>query len=654
MPPPCKHDPLKPQGCKLCHNYLYRPAYRALWDARAKPPCRHLGEPTGERVGCTSCNRRMEVPLRACARHGRCATDHQLAGVASCTGCPDYQSPPRPSADAGVEDLLALLEGDRAGWPGDWVHWPVTADAYRIRFGEVCRQSPANPPWGEGRGIVTCAGGWRFVAGVYTLARVLRFLGSQLPIEVWYLGDHGEYDPCFEALTRGLGVTWIDAQAHARQHGIRVRRWGGWESKSYAVLHSRFRELLFLDADCYPTENPEQWFHWPEYTAHGAAFWPDISHHQMGAPLHPGQWHLWGLPDRREPDFESGQFMVDRSRVYRALCVARWLNDHSDFTYIPGRAGLYGDKSTFHIAFRGAGQDYHMAPPARWLNVAFLQHDPRGRVVLIHRCRDKPRLSFTPDRGLAHSYCTEQRNANGTMVRDDRLAHEWLVHQAVRDCEAMLRPVGLAWREGTQDEALYREAVLLDHYRLPQRFEPGAIVVDIGAHVGYLSRRAALLGATVHAYEPEVANHEMATQNLAGLPVELRRAAVWCHGGPVRLHPGPAGLTGTHTVSDDGDGEIVLAHGLAEVLQRAAAASATGRVALLKLDCEGAEWVILPGADLSCVDRIAGEYHLRGAPDWASPDWLRGHLEAQGFAVEVQANPGDEALGMIHAIRPGT
>lgn len=229
------------------------------------------------------------------------------------------------------------------------MHWQNFAHAFRIRFRQIC--SGPFPPYlgGNGRGLVTCAGGWRFLAGIYTIARVLRHVGSTLPIEAWYLGDAGEYDPCFAAVTKGLDVRWIDAQEHARRNGISVRRWGGWESKSYAAAHSSFAEVLFLDADCYPERDPAYLFDEPGYLDKGAIFWPDIGRTKNGSPLEPGQWERFGLPVVSVPSLESGQFLVDRRRCWRELCAVRWISDHSDYVY----QHVYGDKDTFSIAWRG-------------------------------------------------------------------------------------------------------------------------------------------------------------------------------------------------------------------------------------------------------------------------------------------------------------
>lgn len=55
----------------------------------AAVPCVHLGESTGETVGCPSCRGSVKLKLFACAIHGQCTTGKKVAGVACCP-CAEY------------------------------------------------------------------------------------------------------------------------------------------------------------------------------------------------------------------------------------------------------------------------------------------------------------------------------------------------------------------------------------------------------------------------------------------------------------------------------------------------------------------------------------------------------------------------------------
>ena len=73
-------------------------------------------------------------------------------------------------------------------------------------------------------------------------------------------------------LLEDLDVQTVDALEVGKRYT--VTRLGGWELKAYALLHSRFREVLLLDADNVPVRNPEYLFDTPDYTAAGTLFWP--------------------------------------------------------------------------------------------------------------------------------------------------------------------------------------------------------------------------------------------------------------------------------------------------------------------------------------------------------------------------------------------
>ena len=57
--------------------------------ASTRPPCRHLGSPTGESRPCPSCTGTLQVHLRTCVIHGQCTESKLLSGVECCSICND-------------------------------------------------------------------------------------------------------------------------------------------------------------------------------------------------------------------------------------------------------------------------------------------------------------------------------------------------------------------------------------------------------------------------------------------------------------------------------------------------------------------------------------------------------------------------------------
>jgi FkbM family methyltransferase len=226
--------------------------------------------------------------------------------------------------------------------------------------------------------------------------------------------------------------------------------------------------------------------------------------------------------------------------------------------------------------------------------------------------------------------------------------------------------------------------VASEYPTLPDHFEPGEVVLDIGCHTGAFCRLAAERGARVIGYEASRDNHALASINLAGQPsVTVRNAAVGRSDGAatsLRFTPSPErSNTGGGSVlfeseeehvaaglrwhrPDDTDVQPLVGHevptvGLDDILAE------VGRVRFLKIDVEGAEFPILMTARrLDLVDAIGGEYHEVGAGelvhvapelraglgDW-STDALRETLEAAGFVVTF--GEPEEFHGLFSAAR---
>jgi hypothetical protein len=236
------------------------------------------------------------------------------------------------------------------------------------------------PNW-HGRGIVICGGGIRYFTNAWVCINRLRRTGCRLPIEVWHLGKP-EMTPQMSKLLASLGAKTIDAFQMRKNHPTRLL--GGWELKPYSVFHSRFNDVLFLDADNVPVRNPEYLFETEEFKSTGAVFWPDLDHGRDEKSL--AVWRSCGLRRPHEPEFESGQMLFDKSRCALPLRFCVWLNENSDFYY----RYLHGDKETFHIAFRKLKKKYSLVPkPVDWIDSTMCQHDFEGRRIFQHRNMDK-------------------------------------------------------------------------------------------------------------------------------------------------------------------------------------------------------------------------------------------------------------------------
>lgn len=147
--------------------------------------------------------------------------------------------------------------------------------------------------------------------------------------------------------------------------------------------------------------------------------------------------------------------------------------------------------------------------------------------------------------------------------------------------------------------------VLDDDYGVGKVRGPVRSVVDIGANVGLftLLARERFPAARIHAYEPSPGTAAYARVNIAHPLTTLFEEGVAAEDGRAEMvELGGATLAQT---AQTPDGAIALTS-FARVLERAG-----GRIDLLKVDCEGAEWDFLRDRDLfRRVGTIRMEYHL--------------------------------------------
>ncbi|MEX0693247.1 MAG: FkbM family methyltransferase [Rhodospirillales bacterium] len=177
----------------------------------------------------------------------------------------------------------------------------------------------------------------------------------------------------------------------------------------------------------------------------------------------------------------------------------------------------------------------------------------------------------------------------------------------------------------TFTEELYQDIYALQHLAL----KTGDVFIDVGANVGFVSMYVAKRypEARIIAFEPAPETFRVLQNNLAENGIDNVTAlnrAVNADGRPLELliMPGDSGASNAFA-SDavvarfkrDMGGTVVSVE--ATTLERVFADYAIARCAVLKLDCEGAEYEILRQTNvLERIDRVVMELHI-------NPDELR-------------------------------
>lgn len=541
-----------------------------------------------------------------------------------------------------VKELLAQPPGP---FPADWFGFHNVAQAFRELMAEARDRVPAPPKWEHERGIVICGGGWRFFPSLFVTVACIRRVGCELPIQVWFLGDRGEFDQRMCQALEPYGVGWICGNSFVREHGIPRRLLGGWELKPLAAAYSPFREVISLDADSYPAYNPERFMEHPEFQRVGAAFWPDQG------KLEHGQWERFGLPYHDEAAWESGQFIVDKSRHWKPLWLTAWMNDYSDYVY----KHVYGDKDTFHLAWRFCGHDVCVPTQVPgWHVCSFIQMDFDGNCLFCHRTRDKFRWSGGQMDGqdVANVYMTGQWY--GETQRVAGLPHEDFGHDMLRYSDELMRPeLYFHFIDGPRGwcRDVWDGVMLRNEYGLPREMPADGVVLDIGAHVGAFTRACLRRGARrILAVEPLAVNIAALKHNVGDYgersAIVVKQAAAWSERRSLPLSestchvPGNTSTCTAFFAVDAVPPEEVEAVPL-DVLIEEAAALGNGRVALIKIDAEGAEYpALLTAKKLNLVDAVVGETHVNVTWDGVARDHeeVFAALREQGFRVESQAN----------------
>jgi hypothetical protein len=254
------------------------------------------------------------------------------------------------------------------------------------------RSSPAQYPKDrfEGRGIVICAGGTRYFTCAWVLISILRRVyQTALPIQVWHLGRR-EMSEEMRILLLQEGVEVVDAEAVVTRYPAQLA--GGWPLKPYAIAHSRFREVLYLDADTVPLVDPEQAFEWEAYRNNGLLLWPDIVDIKATNPV----WTRLGLKPIERASIDSGVLLTDKARAWDILDLATAMNEYSDELY----RLIHGDKDTFLLSAMLLNRSFGFIPHRPFqFEWDMVQRDPAGDLFLHHRCGGKWLLTL-PNRPL--------------------------------------------------------------------------------------------------------------------------------------------------------------------------------------------------------------------------------------------------------------
>lgn len=226
-----------------------------------------------------------------------------------------------------------------------------------------------------------CAGGMSYFTCCWIAIKAIRRTGCDLPIEVWYAGNE-----LTEEIKKELRRLNVECE-NFLDHGHHTKF--GFKLKPFAILKSRFREVLYLDADNVCVKDPAELFDTKEYAEHGALFWPDFWTTARENPI----WAIVGSEEFGMKEQESGQVLINKEKCWKEINLCRHFNDRSEIYH----RLLMGDKDTFRLAWMALKTPFHMITTEvatcgythprddRFLGTTMVQHDTQGEIAFLHR-----------------------------------------------------------------------------------------------------------------------------------------------------------------------------------------------------------------------------------------------------------------------------
>ncbi|KAL3658714.1 hypothetical protein V7S43_016350 [Phytophthora oleae] len=237
----------------------------------------------------------------------------------------------------------------------------------------------------------------KLIPSAYATIRALRdVLGCSLPIEIWFRPDEMK-DPKALNPLRNLSQN-SSISFHPIADPVAKR----FVAKIYAIRHSFFDRVLFLDADNVPVRDPSFLFNSSEFLKTGALFWPDFWHPDstiFGLHSRSLLWELLDMPFVDMFEQESGQLLVDRRLHAAPLDVVFFYATH-DPNFLVHYKLAWGDKDLFRLAWLKLNATFYMVetPPAMaglvtefsaFCGMTMVQHDTEGKVLFLHRNKHK-------------------------------------------------------------------------------------------------------------------------------------------------------------------------------------------------------------------------------------------------------------------------
>ncbi|KAH9263773.1 hypothetical protein BASA83_012807 [Batrachochytrium salamandrivorans] len=226
----------------------------------------------------------------------------------------------------------------------------------------------------KGRGIVLTTGSKYALVAKHTIL-MMRSIGCSLPIQIMYYGDKDLALPEQKILSELKDVELVDLKSVLWVDGSTV----GWHLKPLAVLASRFRHVIMIDADALFFQRPEVLYDMKGYSETGALLFRDRSLkyltwgygpatisflRQIAAPYADGQFIAYSRIMNKVAAIEtdSGIVVWDKARVMPVIMATALMNTAPYLTSFLLSSQSMGDKESFWIAHEALHAPFVFGP----------------------------------------------------------------------------------------------------------------------------------------------------------------------------------------------------------------------------------------------------------------------------------------------------
>lgn len=225
-------------------------------------------------------------------------------------------------------------------------------------------------------GIVICAGSSNIFFAAHLIRSLRNVLKSTLPIEIAFAGEADLGTQQQQVLQSvSINIKMINLLEHFDE-SITGLSDGKYAQKPFAVIASRFKNVILVDADVVFLRSPHElldvqgfrqtgtlFYHDRAYTMAGSTRLDWVKHQLAGKePSHTLRESLFWKENLWQ-EMESGVVVVDkaRSNVYMSLLFSAWMNtrvirETETYTHV------LGDKETYWLAAELSSTPYHFQP----------------------------------------------------------------------------------------------------------------------------------------------------------------------------------------------------------------------------------------------------------------------------------------------------